>query len=358
MFVWDRQSGAIVLVSRKDGGSAESANEESLPIAISSTGDFVLFESKASDLVEATFPASLFNVFRWRRSDGSIELVSHRHDASMDAALGESRGVAASDDGRWILFHSDAPDIVNRPVSNFSSRQVYRYDAFTGVSTLLTPSVAKPGGYGDLDSFGEAISADGQTILIQSFATDILEAAVDAPNTSDLFVWRATEPSLAMVSHADGKPTVAANKGSFAGTMDRGGSLVVFESEATDLDSSVQVPVNPGWNVYRWDATTGATRMVSHSTPEPDQPAGGNSRNPVVSGGGSHIAFDSRSARLAPADYSDDSPSNIFVTFNGVFADGFETGTAAQWSSTEPETAGVSTSPERSREAEAGPRLQ
>ncbi len=114
---------------------------------------------------------------------GTEYLVSH---ATNSAAPGSAHSDAPdlSPDGRYIAYRTLANNVVAG--ANGSTRQIVLYDRQTGANSLLSASRLN-GGRGDDYSTGVSFSADGQTLLLQSWASDL--APGDFNRTGDVFAY-------------------------------------------------------------------------------------------------------------------------------------------------------------------------
>ena len=128
------------------------------------------------------------------------------------------------------------------------------------------------------------------TVLILAFA--VASGAVAGPGDTTL------------ISRAlDG---TAGNGDSNAPAISDDGSLVVFESRATNL---VAGDTNGSPDVFLYDVQTGETALISKA---PDgSPGNGGSYDPGISGNGRYVIYRSFAANLAPGDA--DPNSDIFV---------------------------------------------
>jgi hypothetical protein len=108
-------------------------------------------------------------------------LVSSQY-YSANGANGNSANCDISVDGRYVVYESTAKDIV--PSANGGFKQVYLFDRTTGTTTLLSYSTtdAAPGNY---ISEAPIFTGDGQTVIFQSFASDLM--ANDFNVGGDLF---------------------------------------------------------------------------------------------------------------------------------------------------------------------------
>lgn len=109
------------------------------------------------------------------------QLVSHALDSSAGGG-GNSDAPDLSPDGRFVSFRTLATNIVTGPGG--ITRQIVLYDRQTGSNTLVSVS-RFTGGPGDDHSMRASFSADGQTLLMQSWASDLVPG--DFNHSGDVF---------------------------------------------------------------------------------------------------------------------------------------------------------------------------
>jgi len=86
------------------------------------------------------------------------------------AASGPSDSPAISNDGRFVAYRSTATNLVAGATNGLPN--VFLYDRQTGVTTLL--SFNESGTAGNNRSFAPQFSGDGQTVVFQSWASDLI----------------------------------------------------------------------------------------------------------------------------------------------------------------------------------------
>lgn len=266
-----------------DGDPADAGSTFS---AVSADGRFVAFTSGATNLV-ARDTNGAFDVFVRDRVAGTTERVSV--DSAGGQATAMSVAPAISGDGRVIAFVSAASNLV---VGDTNGRlDVFVHDRTTGSTSRV--SVDSGGAEASADSLAPWLSHDGSRVVFASSAPDLV--AGDANATFDVFVHDRPTGVTARVSvdsagnEADGL--------SLAPRISADGLVVVFHSLATNL---VAGDLNPGFDVFVHDLSTGATEMVSVDS------AGAPGNFPSVAGSlsadGRFVAFDSDATNLVADD--------------------------------------------------------
>lgn len=176
VFVKDRLTGAVDRVSVSSAGSG--GNDESQQASLSGDGRYVVFRSKASNLV-ADDDNDHWDIFVRDRNSGSTERVNVADDGS--EANHDSFSPAISDDGRYVVFRSNASNLV----ADDDNR---RFDIFVhdrDSARTVKVSAAADGSAADNHSYQPDISADGNWIVFESDATNLV--AGDTNQSRDIF---------------------------------------------------------------------------------------------------------------------------------------------------------------------------
>lgn len=313
VFVFDRQSGGAYLVSHAAGAPATAANQSSWPLAISGDGRWVLFESYASNLVDGvTDNNGQTDVFLHDRQSGSTVLVSRVADQMTTSDFAASYGVGVSDDGRWVLFHSTAADLVSGVTDELGFEDAFLFDRMTGQSQLVSHAVGAPLLAADNDSTPFGLSADGRYVAYRSRAANLVAGLEDANGTDDVFLFdRVSGDSVAVSRAAVGVPT-AANGGSYGLRISRNGQRVLFSSGATNLVDGV-ADLNGLPDMFLFDAGTNSVRLISRSAQAPGQTASGMSIEGVLNANGSRVLWQSDASDIVFGVADANSVNDVFL---------------------------------------------
>jgi hypothetical protein len=92
-----------------------------------------------------------------------------------------------SADGAIVAFSSDATNLATDTNFERLRGDVFLYDHSTGAVTLASHALGAPGTTGDAGSFGPVVSADGTVVVFQSLATDLV--ANDFNGYADAFAY-------------------------------------------------------------------------------------------------------------------------------------------------------------------------
>ena len=301
VFLLERASGAITLVSHVPESAVTCANVRSAYPVISADGRYVAFTSPATDLVAGQIDLFSFDdLFLYERATGAVSLVSHKAGAPTEAANSVlDRSYAISHDGAFVAFASYAENIVAGEPTN-ARANVYLYDRSSTVISLVSHRRGAPPGpawFGD--SRYPVISADGLVVAFVSNAETLVEGQADADGTDDVFFYDHASGVVSLVSHVAGEPTAAAGASPWPLAISADGKLVAFQSPATTLVAGT-VDGNGGHDIFLFDRGSGVVSLVSHAWENPLRAGDEVSEEPSLSADGSTIAFSSYAGDLIP----------------------------------------------------------
>jgi len=159
-------AGPTSLVSTKS--QKEQSNGASSEPATSDTGQFVAFRSSATTLHSQRCNNGLNHIFVRDRSARTTRCVSvNTNDQQADQ---DSHAPSISTDGQFIAFDSAATNLSGGRCNN-GVNHIFVRDRTTGTTRCV--SVRSNGTEGDSDSFDPSISANGQIVVFHSTATNL-----------------------------------------------------------------------------------------------------------------------------------------------------------------------------------------
>ena len=284
IFVRDRQSGVTTRVSVSSSGI--ESNEMSDRPSISSDGRYVAFYSYASNLV-ANDTNEAYDVFVHDRQTGQTTRVS----VSSAGAQGNAPSFqpALSYDGRYVVFYSDASNLVDGDTNN--KDDVFVHDRQNGQTTRV--SVNSAGEQGNSDSYICDISGDGRYVAFHSWASNLVTG--DSNNTGDVFVRDLVDNQTTRVSLSSSGDQ--GNASSSFPSISSDGRYVAFWSAANGLIDQD----DNGWqDIFVHDRQTGQTTSVSVTAA--GATGNGSSYRPAISDDGRYVAFESYANDLVTGD--------------------------------------------------------
>ncbi|HEX3325384.1 MAG TPA: hypothetical protein VHV50_00160 [Actinomycetota bacterium] len=199
IFVHDLRTKKNQLISVSTGG--EQGNGLSYEASISANGQRVAFASYANNLVtgdnnQGEFPVS--DIFVHNLRTGSTTLVS----VSSSGQQGNSDSISPSisADGRWVVFESRADNLV--PSDANGESDVFIHNLRTGETRLVSVNGSgdQASGASSLTDWGRTISPHGHRVVFSSVATNLVPG--DHNGWQDVFVHnlRTGKTELASVS--------------------------------------------------------------------------------------------------------------------------------------------------------------
>jgi Tol biopolymer transport system component len=166
VFVRDLTNGSLTEASSDANGNY--ANGASRHGEISGSGEFVVFDSVADNLLATADTNPFADVYIKSLADGSIRLVSA--DAGGNQGFDSMLNPTVSGDGRYVAFETEfafTGDDTN------GTWDVYLKDMQTGELELVSRSA--DGALGDGASHGASLSADGHLLAFRSAAANLVD---------------------------------------------------------------------------------------------------------------------------------------------------------------------------------------
>jgi Tol biopolymer transport system component len=284
IFVFDRSTGVIDLVSRANGPKGAGGNEDSNLPSISADGRYVAFQTQATNFLHGSY-GGIF-VRDLRRNTTTPAAWVHLHPRPLNGGFTPS----ISAHGRWVAFltstrlpHGNALEVAVRDMKR--GRTVYASRAGGRHGPLAAGDCKLP-----------AISADGRYVAFASKAKNIGRS--DKDDIEDVFVRDLKTNRTVLASRAQGKRGAAGNGDSSNPSVSADGRYVAFESYASNLGPADNSTLP---DVFVRDLRSGRVFLASRGA-DGGPAANAPSADPAISGDGRYVAFDSRGSNLSPAD--------------------------------------------------------
>lgn len=327
----------IQLVSRANDG--QLGNEAGNAPFISANGRWIVFSSQASNLVPQDSndcelsgqSISCADIFLYDRQTDTLTRISRASDGT--PANGDSLSPVVSNDGQWIVFASQADNLVAGDTNGVSD--IFLHHITAGLTRRL--STAQDGTPGNGRSFGPSMSVDGRFIAFASEADNLVFG--DTNDVTDMFVYDHQTGEISRVSltpegqqthqsswplgmSADGQQLMFGAGGRLDDPLDRlGGGIFVHHrttgtTEQVALDDSgfgifaatlsadgrwlAYQQFVGHWDIFLLDLETGDRQQISQATD--GRPANFDSFSPVISADGQRVIFSSRASNLVTDD--------------------------------------------------------
>jgi Tol biopolymer transport system component len=275
-FVYDRRTGHTQRVSVSSGGAQAKAGDNpdggSAALDLSANGRYVLFRSDASNLVRGGTKGTMDAFIRDRKTGKTRRIPP--------AGIGVYRGVLSAN-GRYAVLDAGG--------------NMFRYDLRRHRLLRLT------GGANSWSDSG-SVSADGRYVAFTSNASNLVHG--DTNKLPDIFVRDVRTGRTTRVSvTSSGKQGVGKrySNGSNAPTISSDGRYVAFHSDMRNL---VPGDTNGVFDIFVHDRVTGKTQRVSVSST-------GRQANAECAPGMSftaddrYVTFNSLATNLVPNDRND-----------------------------------------------------
>ncbi|WP_343713628.1 hypothetical protein [Inquilinus sp.] len=262
------------------------ANGRAQSGAVSGDGRYVVFDDYGTNLVPGD-GNNQPDIFLRDTQTGTTTRIS------VDTTGGDPDGLSSSpmisDDGRYVIFHSQAKDLIDGDTNGFTD--VFLRDLQTGTTTLV--SVAAGGGLADGHSGNTDISASGRYVVFNSGATNLV--AGDTNGQTDIFLRDLQTGTTTRVSVSDGE--AQGDSYSRDARVSDDGQRVVFLSHAGNL---VAGDTNSRDDIFVRDLAAGTTERVSVATDGTH--ANDYSDQASISGDGRYVVFQSAATNLVAGD--------------------------------------------------------
>ena len=240
VFVRDRELGSTEMISVTDSGA--TASNFNFGANMTPDGRYAAFTSNASNLHPST-SAIKSDVYVRDRVAGTTTLVSHAVDGTggdKNSVMSLSnRGHAMTADGRYVVFRSQATNLIDDDTNN--AWDAFIYDR----QTQTHERVSVPNGNtGEADGQSQVVgvSFDGRYVAYQSMATNLVEEGDDDGYWDAYVTDRSTQTTTLLSKNAAGEPANSHLLDDPVLAYD--GSVVAYMTAADNLDPADTNGVN------------------------------------------------------------------------------------------------------------------
>ena len=218
-------AGPSILCASTNAAGAP-ANGSSFNPAISADGRYVAFESVATNLVAGDGNGAR-DIFVKDLQTGAIWCASSSAQGVFGNGGSSSPDITA--DGRYVVFQSDAPNLV--PGDTNGTTDVFIKDIQTGAIRRVSTDALGAGG--NAPSTSARISADGHFVTFESAATNLVPG--DTNYHTDIFVKDLLTGEIQLLTgNAAGTQVLG---GSYRPDLTSDGRKIVYGSWASNLVS-------------------------------------------------------------------------------------------------------------------------
>ena len=223
IFMHDTATGTSIRISTTTTG-LETTND-SRNAKISGDGEWIVFETDAS--LQPSDTNNISDIYLYEVASGTITRISENTDGTQSNGI--SRNPSLSSDGRYIVFESAATTLVSGDTNG--AFDIFLYDRILDNLERVNLTIGNTQSAGS--SYRPSVSDDGNRVVFESDATDLIGAFNDTNGNRDIFIRLRNVPSTARVSvNSSG---VQSNGDSTQATISRDGTGVLFQSLASTL---------------------------------------------------------------------------------------------------------------------------
>jgi Tol biopolymer transport system component len=327
VFLRDRQTAAAALVSFNLAGNY-GGNDDSFPAAISTNGQFALFESAASDLVSSD-TNNATDIFLRDVLSGTNLLMSVRTNGGSGNRT--SRHATMTPDARYIAFVSVANNLVAGDTNGIPD--VFVRDRVAGTTTLVSVGARSTGSASILVGSSEApeITPDGRYVAFFSTATNLVPGVT---NVGEVYVRDLVVGTTVMAS-TNARALLQSAVGTQNGIscnhrISEDGRYVAFVTTTNPIAS-----FNSRGVAMRRDLQAGVTQIIHTNVNVPNL-VPEDIRTLDFTPDGRFVAFIGNtnvSGNVAQAVYQWDGQSATTALVSGNLAGGVTLGTSCDWPS-------------------------
>ncbi len=281
----DQPGAYTVRVSEKLDGSEANAHCDTA--SLSGDGRFLVFRTIATSLVPND-ANNLIDLFIKDRTTGAIQNITNLSSGEFGPFPRDNHSPVISADGRYVVFESIGIYFEGTfgPLPPYN-RNIWRYDRQTGEFRAVGNVFSMP----NANLSRPSVSADGRYVAFESSASDLV-GGIDPLGNRQIWVADFAGvvnpgdlPVVTLVSRAVGGATVPADAHCSFPKISGDGSVVVFQSGATNLHAS-----STGLrDIYLGTPAGDPVEFVSWA--EPGLPLDAVTAYPSVSWDGDYVAF-------------------------------------------------------------------
>lgn len=274
-----------------DGDESDGPSDNAV---VSADGRYVAFDS-FGELANGV-DSNVRNIFLRNVVGEATSLVSV---GLAGPANGHSANPAISADGRYIVFQSNASNLVANDSNGYSD--IFVRDRQEGTTTRLSLN-PRTGAEPNHGSQLPRISADGRFVVFESTATNLMEGEPLSPGVRRVFLIDRDvadtkifdlpgNTAITLVSKAGGEPSIWPSS---TPRISSDGNFVTFVTR----DPAILGGSSPFDQIVRWERGKEEFVVVSIAFGAPSIFGDNHSGYPAISGDGSYIAFASRAQNM------------------------------------------------------------
>jgi Tol biopolymer transport system component len=300
VFSYDTATGITSLLSVSPAGTVGDAGSSNVATCVS--GNYVVFQSDAANLTPGD-SGSFRDIFLRDTVMDETTRVSVFSSPAFTEGNGDSQHPAVSSGGRFVVFQSDAANLVADDGNEMTD--IFVHDTLLRETTRVSvsSSLSSPDGNGNSES--PDISSDGVYIVFSSQASNLDSTKDDAGINTDIFLHNQNTGVTRRITNSTiGNET---DGSSIEPSISTDGSYIVFQSSATNL---VTGDSNNETDIFVYDTALDSISIVSVS--ESGTQATLESTKPAISADGEYVVFQSETEDLVAGTIDFSGEANIY----------------------------------------------
>lgn len=226
-----------------------------------------------------------------------------RGPAGLQSAGGDSWLPVISDNGRYVVYQSEATNLVSGDTNTYID--VFLYDNVT--KSTIRANRGPNGLQANGPSSQPAISGNGRYVVYQSNANNLVTG--DTNNVADIFLYDTLNKITTRVNRGP-NGAQATGGDSWNPDISYDGRYIVYQSSAKNL---VPGDTNNFWDIFLYDTVTKTTTRVNRG-PNGAQASGGSSNQPAISGNGRYVVYTSSATNLVSSDTNNEQDIFLYDT--------------------------------------------
>ena len=229
-------TGRIELVSTTSNNQTVADGPCANP-RINDTGRYVVFASTANNLDPLiTNLGGFSHIYLKDMRDGTISLLDVNFDNPGQAGNGDSSrpdisGIPDAGSGKYVVFESAATNLLGVGNDTNGLRDIFLINVVSGAVELI--SITTDDNPSNGPSYWPRVSENGQRVVFESDANNLLGVGNDTNGLRDIFLRNLNATTTSLISVASGGG--AANGPSNSADISADGNYIVFQSAASNL---------------------------------------------------------------------------------------------------------------------------
>ncbi len=270
VYLRDRTTNTTELVSISSSGAYRNESSSTNSAGVNADGRYITFTASLLDGIVGSL-----DVYVRDRTTGTTELISTPGQAGRN-----SQDTSISDNGRYVIFSSNAATLVSGDTNGVSD--IFVRDRVTGTTERV--SVASNGTEANGVSQSTSISGDGRYVAFTSGADNLVPN--DTNGVADLFLHdRATGTTKRVNVANDGTQSSSPISGSNGFKLSSDGHYTTFTSN----DSLSTEDTNSSTDIYVYDQVNDTVELISRAYD--GSSTNGLSLAPSISANGRYVSF-------------------------------------------------------------------